>query len=666
MKKTALLAVCILTMCIATLDCIAQCGGANNPWLQLQWRTSSSTFNFGHKVSGSNFNYTYSFGTVEDGLSAAQQIKIFNCHPSTQPASNVAGGSRFDIKVDYCTGSTSADWDVTDLVDFASTIPSIATMTASTPFDIIFHPAGTTPGTREALLTITYVDPDYSAGNNEPTVAAGSCTVTPAASNPATTLTIRLSGTVAVRQPLNTILVVDKSGSMGDPAYTMTGSVRKIDALQNAVSLFYDLLKDGTDKYGVVRFASVADPYVAFTTKSGSLPALLQASATTGSGGLFPNGSTSIGDGMTKGVVMSSANPPPAGHKNLLILQTDGIQNTLPDALTVIVPSNIKVYAVGLGPDVQDSYLQSISTAARFFKVDNDITVSPARQDLMNFYFKIFCQANNLSTVTDPTVLVDLAAGPRVAFTSTMTTADKTATFLVIEEPASREQYTVELINPKGDVITSATSIGGSPVEIISGSGYTVYRVNGAIDNTFVGEWKLKVTPKGDCKQVPCNVPVSFSSAAKSNLLMDIGARSETYLPGSAITITSRLTESRLPLINADVIATIKAPDDKMYGDIRLFDDGKGVDQFAGDGLYSAQFVQTQANGTYEIKLASRVKTLGGAITTREDVQFVSMLFPGKALEIPQQICMSCNFKWILAIVFIGLLILILWMLRRR
>ncbi len=668
MKTLARVLGCFLGLYfLANVHASAQCNGGC-PWLMPKWFEGGSyVFDATKKVPGSIYDYQYDFGHLDVGLTAILKIKFTNCHPLVSVPSNQlnVGGSNvyFDISVTYCNTAVAADWDVTSLVDFGSTIPTIPVGGESGEFTIKFHP--TTAGLKKALLAVRYSDPDCNGGNAEGVVNGTSCTLTrgPAANN-SVILTFQLSGTGDVRQPLNSILVVDKSGSMADPAFTMTGSITKAQALQQALGVFYDVL-DPQDNLAVVAFSSTASTIVNFQTKPSALPTEINTSSPV-SGPLAPGGSTSIGAGLNAGIAISNLYAPPSGHKNILIVQTDGIQNTPPDALGVAIPSNATVYTVGLGPDVQDSYLQSLSGPSRFRKV-TDLLTGPAAQELQNFYFKIFAQANNMANVTDPTRLINLSGGPVTAFTSPMTLADKEAYFLVIEGDYQRELYTTELVNPKGEVITSASNIGGSPVVVASSSGHKIYKVKGAIDNSFVGEWKLNVIPRSTCKDsTSCDVPVSFSSAAKSNLRQEMATMSTTYLPGSPIRLATKLTESRVPLAHANVVCTIKGPDKKIYNGIRLFDNGLGADQVAGDGIYSAEFLETSAIGTYEIKLNSFVKTLDGKPTTREDVQYVALQFPNDQLKLSDGGCFSCKLRWVFAVAVLLLLLFIIYRLRSR
>src|ERR1041385_4058393 len=263
MKTLAPLAVCILAMCIATLDSLAQCSSpGNNPDIQVQWR-NNSTFDFGHK-GADNFTYSFDFGTVDEQLSAIQQIKFFNCAGTAQPSSNFTDdNSKFKVTPIYCTGTSAADWDLSDLVDFASTIGTVPAGGASTnTFDLVFHPVGTSPVDRKVILLISYRDQNWGPGEALPTntVTSTTCSFTEASlATRAATLSITLTGKVAPRVPLNSILVIDRSGSMADPAYTLTTMIPKIQALESAVSVYFDAM-GSTDAYSAVTFRSTATP----------------------------------------------------------------------------------------------------------------------------------------------------------------------------------------------------------------------------------------------------------------------------------------------------------------------------------------------------------------------------------------------------------------------
>ena len=372
MKTLAPLAVCILAMCIATHNSLAQCSApGNNPDLQVQWK-NNGIFDFGHKTTD-NFSYSFDFGTIDEQLNAIQQIKLYNCASTMQPASKFTDdNSFFKVTPIYCTGS-AADWDLSDLVDFATALPAVPAGGASAnTFDLVFHPVGPSLADRKVILLISYRDQNWGPGEALPT--AGACSFTEASlGTRAATLSITLTGKVAARMALNSILVIDQSGSMGDPAYTMGPTVPKIQALESAVNVYYSAMGVG-DGYSAVTFNNSATQAVGWTNKT--MASVLDPALT----GLVPNGSTSIGAGFAGAITLSNMRTPPAGHKNIVILQTDGIQNTYPNVAEAKInagsayhPSEMNVYTVGLGVDVMDSELISIAgTPNRFFKVLND------------------------------------------------------------------------------------------------------------------------------------------------------------------------------------------------------------------------------------------------------------------------------------------------------
>ena len=105
--------------------------------------------------------------------------------------------------------------------------------------------------------------------------------------------------------PIDTVLVLDRSGSMADAV----GDRKKIDAMRDAASLYSDLLRDniassGTgDKIGMVKYNDSNSVYLSFdfTTaarKTDIATNYLSNAALTDSGKLKPQGQTGIGGGM--------------------------------------------------------------------------------------------------------------------------------------------------------------------------------------------------------------------------------------------------------------------------------------------------------------------------------------------------------------------------------
>ncbi|HEY0652741.1 MAG TPA: VWA domain-containing protein [Chryseosolibacter sp.] len=577
------------------------------------------------------------FGSVDPGLTMITKLKVTNC---TSPLTSIT----VNTEVTY-TGPAN-QWDFGGITDAIGS--QFILNAGDREFEIRFQPTAISASPYSATLTLTFNDANYGTKVYSYTFQ-GYC------------------NTVA----LNAVLVVDRSGSMASPAYT-SGTTSKITALQRAASLFYDALRTG-DNFGVVKYNNTATDYIPFAARTATLPANLETSATSDINKLLPMGATAIGQGLEAGRTMLSTHPPQVDRKNILVLQTDGIENVFPPAAaSVTFPANLNVYTVGLGPDVQDGLLQTISTnsgvSTGFLKVDDEVA---ADQKLQAFYHKILNQAHNGSMVVDPTQLFDLSqADTTVAFTASITSSDIEAEFLIIDEPTRKEFYSFQLVNPEGRVIDNTSVIGGAPVEVIKRFNYSLYRVNGrnikdSIANQFRGDWKVIVRVKGECSPndtlQSCTIPITFSAAVKSNLTLELTSTSPTYLPGAPVVVTVESNESGQPAATGHTTVRVKTPRNKYYT-MSLNDGGVDGDVKKDDGVFSGVFTNTALAGTYEFYVSSIITNRRKEITTREEVRYVSVLFPQQKPEAKtNSFCIPCAWQIIILVLILlvlGLLIL--------
>ncbi|MEJ0032177.1 MAG: VWA domain-containing protein [Bacteroidota bacterium] len=114
----------------------------------------------------------------------------------------------------------------------------------------------------------------------------------------AATISITLTGKATPQVALNSVLVIDRSGSMGDPAYTMSTTIPKIEALESAISVYYDALRVN-DTYSGVTFNSSPAVPVGWTTKTTNA-STIDAALQSGASGMVPTGSTSIGSDLDR------------------------------------------------------------------------------------------------------------------------------------------------------------------------------------------------------------------------------------------------------------------------------------------------------------------------------------------------------------------------------
>jgi tight adherence protein B len=190
-----------------------------------------------------------------------------------------------------------------------------------------------------------------------------------------------------------TVLTIDVSGSMAQPIGTT--STTRIDAAKQAATAYLDGVPDDV-RVGVVVFADGASKFVSPpTTDHKAVKAKISQLKAT-------NGSTALFDG----VILANAELGTDGVRNQLIL-SDGARDrgkTLPEALTSIKDSQVKVDAVSIAADPAGlAQLRALTTAGKGTTVTADNT-----QSLVG-YFQDAAQAQANQLVVDITVPATLA-----------------------------------------------------------------------------------------------------------------------------------------------------------------------------------------------------------------------------------------------------------------
>jgi len=249
------------------------------------------------------------------------------------------------------------------------------------------------------------------------------------------------------RPSLDVVMVLDKSGSMSIKDDSSTTS--RIDALQSAVGSFLDTwagLSPSSDDVGIVTFSTSPTLQTALQdVKNNASSIKTTVNATCPSGSICPDGSTSIGGGL------NTANPllPPAsGRRKVILLMTDGQQNTdpwveitsgtnpsialycknsadplctIPATCTLANPcplSNLpQVYTVTLGPSqsVDPGIQQAIGNLTHSFYLnseENPSLLSPFFMELL----QNFVRFNSYETVR----MIHKAETPPLPFSTTM------------------------------------------------------------------------------------------------------------------------------------------------------------------------------------------------------------------------------------------------------
>lgn len=140
------------------------------------------------------------------------------------------------------------------------------------------------------------------------------------------------------RQPVSTVLALDRSGSMIGPP--PTGTTPKIEVLKDAVGTFLDVWEAHAvpdDKIGVVDFSGSIDQYADPVTSDTLVPVDTEAANVEAHvASLSPGGSTCIGGAVA--TALDDLAPSPQRH---IILFSDGMQNINPMLADVGTPIQI-------------------------------------------------------------------------------------------------------------------------------------------------------------------------------------------------------------------------------------------------------------------------------------------------------------------------------------
>jgi hypothetical protein len=499
-----------------------------------------------------------------------------------------------------------------------------------------------------------------------------------------------LTGTGVAAIPLDAMLVLDRSGSMVDPA----GDRIKIEAMAEAAMLFSDLLRndDGSgsgDRLGAWRYNHQNSRYLGFdyvsdARKNAIELVELSSAALADSARLRPGGSTGIGGAMQNAA--GDLGGPISDRKQVMVLLTDGIENQAPyimDVLDGIVAgnSNLQIYSVGLGANIEPGKLQAITNmgVGGYHQVTEELA-DESLYDLETFYFKIFANATGMDLVVDPTHVVDLSSNQPVTVNrARVISSDRSASFLVLDDPAMRAFYDLEFVSPDGQVVNTGSTVGGIPVHISRRGTYSIYRIvfpSVAEASSYVGDWLLRLTPNGKwdgatVKQVFTDsrfgyggyvnphqglVPVGFAAAVASNYSLDVSVAASHYLPGASVRLEASLSDRGWPATRGEIAATVTTPVGNKHT-VDLYDDGTHGDVHSADGTWTNSFVQTSDPGSYEFLFRSVGFNARGEMAPREASRYVTL----KRLETTPKDPDSWNFiQWLIILLILILLIALL------
>lgn len=499
---------------------------------------------------------------------------------------------------------------------------------------VAFGPTAT--GTFRTTLTISSNDPDRPS------------------------ITLECIGVGVLAKPTSAALVLDRSGSMGDPA--PGGS--KMDALRSAVGLFADLLPvDQGDFISAVEFNQTADAIVDYSKVDSGAAAVVKVVVH----GLSPDGQTSIGAGLNLAFdqLIFNAHTP----REVLMVFTDGMENTYPaiaDVEPAILSQGMEVYAIGLGDATNISAATlgelAASSNGKFFASDDTLI-------LRKNFVQVLADAFRMNLAGDPVFTIPRGGIIDVPFE--VTRCERRLRFTCAWDDPDQE-LDLELRAPDGTTYTPGSQGSNQLVRYGTGSGYAFYNLalpplddTDVIGPQVVGTWTLRVGAGNlevdqerftSALVVDSDIDVSThvsagQTAGKSALQVDV-LHDGQPVPGAQVRVTFRA-----PTLSAQaILCSGLARERLLFGESPAIGEAvTGASSFTGgtgrsvripyrtshlrarlteDFRYSASLPRYFRDGIYQIIVETRVPACGGTVTRYTQlsvapIQLLSAWFTG-------------------------------------
>ncbi|MCH7813043.1 MAG: VWA domain-containing protein [Planctomycetes bacterium] len=426
---------------------------------------------------------------------------------------------------------------------------------------------------------------------------------------------------------INHMVVIDRSGSMGDPAGNS-----KLDAAKNAASLYIDAVSD-SDRIGLVAFdgnGTDCDDDAVVLESLGTATAGKRTAAKTDIANLVDGGFTSIGDGLWKAQDQHDLFPLDTDVHTVLLL-SDGDENEARywdtaagcnTAASRVIDENTWVNAIAFGPQSDQPLMQDIAaeTDGDYSYVDVQTgargTGTSMINDLADTYMLGLQQARRMKRLFSTTG--DISGGVEQLDIPLIEAAPEATFFFNVDDPGA--VLTVELRNPMGTVMVPPE------VTIYSSDSHAVYHLNVPM---ISGTWHARLTSTLDTQYIagvlvrdPAGAELILQFAQVHNGGISGQEIEGRFEQGRPVTFLAFLTDSLGPILGAPVIARVTKPDgSRNCGTILLLDDGSQNDGAADDGLYGAIYTDTWLgtpggvdndtvpapppgiNGTYRVRL---------------------------------------------------------------
>lgn len=338
-----------------------------------------------------------------------------------------------------------------------------------------------------------------------------------------------LSGSLPASISRDVMLVLDRSGSMSE----MTDSgLTKLQEAKNAASLFIQLIRAaGSDQVGLVTFSSSATTnFNLADVNAGNKNTLIgPAPFNTGIvGAIAAGGNTSIGAGLNAALSQFTANGL-GGNKRTVLLMTDGLQNTAPNAEGASAAlTNTDIFAVGYGTETSlngELLTQIAQDHNGLYMRANDGLA------LMKFFALTFGNIFEAGTLHDPDYV--LPAAKDHADPLPFSVCEESTVTIVLGWDKIVTPLSFRVQAPSGAIISPSAP----GVEVSHGQTWTFMRIALPANGEQNGTWKVlvdRVKGGGEFPIPPADVRYFVNVLAKDGPVVKLSPQRKYYYTGEA------------------------------------------------------------------------------------------------------------------------------------
>jgi V8-like Glu-specific endopeptidase len=290
---------------------------------------------------------------------------------------------------------------------------------------------------------------------------------------------------------VDVVLVLDRSGSMSLPGFS---GATKIEEARAAAALFLDLLRtDKTHRAGLLTFSTTA---ASGPPEFFSLAPVNEANKTTLIGppprntgivgGIGTGGNTTIGGGLRAGQTQLPS-PSPAANTPVILLMTDGLQNTPPMIAEVEGTGELgatKLCIIGFGSEANLDGPLLTGLAARHGGI---YTRAGEGLELKKFFVLAFGNIFQTGISLDPIFV--LPEGAREAKPLPMNVCGEERMTVVLSWESPAETLLLSLTTPAGNTIHSKTP----GIFVSEGSTWVYFRLELPFNGERDGVWQVNV-----------------------------------------------------------------------------------------------------------------------------------------------------------------------------